>query len=372
MKKIWSWTLTLVLLVGVIFMSGKNCFAHATTIFNPHLLTTGSAADLKKVSTYNFVSNGQQIYRLDLKENGCLELRMYSKNPGYINVEVYKKSNASDLPTYIGFPCTVDRGNQYTVRQYMKKGTYYLRFPKNTYELSMLQYPNKTREIKNGSIVAAYCDANIVAGFTYKSKQNGYLTITQSRLVDIPSSMSVSFYNSKGKKITDIVSDHEIATKIVFPVKKGVSYKIKIKTLNIDGQQYFQMKTAFTTLNEKSGSTKSKSVAVKLKQVKEGMIYTTDSVKSTDWYKITNPKNQKLKLTYGGDVTSGSINLVLYNKKGKKLGTYYLMPAKSESMTYQLKNVNGSTTIPKGTYYIKLVKLRKETTGVYHFKIAAK
>lgn len=368
MKKITTYLFMFSILLGIVAFPQAKA-VQAATILNPHVLTTGSESDLAQFSTYNIATDGTDLYRLNINKTGSVEIIMYSTDPGYISVEVHKKADGSDLPTYMGFPCTVDRNNQYTIHQYMKKGTYYLRFPQNTYRLQMNLYPSAPTTIKNGSTVAAYCDATVESEFDYKATKTGYITLNQKRLIETAAPMSVSFYNSKGKKITDVVSDHEIATKIVFPVEKGKTYKIKIKTLTVDGQQYYQMKLNFTAFTEKSGSKKSKAVSAKLKSNIKGIIYAEDSTSTADWYEINNPANQKLKITYSGNVTSGSINLTIYNSKGKQIGTYNLMPGEDGTISCNLKNTNGSSTLPKGNYYLKVTKSRKQTAGIYQVTV---
>lgn len=369
MKKIANLVLAVSLFLCTLFVQPENTILHAATVMAPHILSTGSEADLAKYSEYYINTDGRQLYRLDVVQSGALEISMYAQNSGYISVEMHQQADGSDLPTYIGFPCTTDRNNQYTAYQYLKKGTYYLRFPQNSYRLYLLLYPSTSRTIKTGSTVAAYCDSVISDTFTYKATETGYVTFTQKRLVETAAPMSVSFYDEKGKKITDVVSDHEIATEIVLPVMKGKTYKIKIKTLSVDGQQYYQLNVKFTAFTEKNGSKKSEATTLKLKNTATGMVYAEDSTKTADWYKVSNPKDQKLKLDYEGNVTSGSINLIIYNQKGKKLGTYYLMPTKGKTATYKLLNTNNSSIIPKGTYYIKITKSRKQTAGVYDIKL---
>lgn len=364
---------TVLLVISLFFCTTVICFpkanVQASTVFSPHILSTGDETDLSQKTIYSFETDGSFIYPMNIKQDGCLEISMYAKKYGYMNVEIHKQADGTDLPEYIAFPCTQDRGNQYTARQYMKKGTYYLRFPENTYQLGMILYPSNTRTLNDGNTIAAYCDATVSDTFSFKAKKNGYITINQKRLVETAASMSVTFYDSKGNKITDVVGDHDIATKIVFPVMEGKIYKIEIKTLNVDGQQYYQLHLDFTALTEKSGSKKSKAVTQQLKKTVTGMVYAEDSTKQTDWYKISNPKSQKLKLDYSGYATSGSINLSIYNKSGKKLGTYYLMPSKNNSITYQLRDINKSRIISGGTYYLKITKSRKQTAGIYKINI---
>ena len=371
MKKLLNSLLALCIFLSSVLIPSNTTLACTFTskTLTPHVLSTGNQSDLDKLSNYEINSNGMQLFPLKITENGCVEITMTARDTGYINVEVHKKSDGSDLPTYIGFPCTSDRNNQYTAYQYFNKGTYYLRFPQNYYHLNMRLYSSATRTLKHGNTFAAYCDYTVTDTFNYKATKTGYITLSQKRLIETAAPMSVSFYNEKNQKISDVVSDHEIATKIVFPVIKGKNYKIKIKTLSVDGQQYYQMKLNFAAFTEKSGFKKSKAVAVKMKTDKMGIVYAEDSTKTQDWYKVSNTKNQKLKLIYSGNVTSGSINLTIYNKQGKKLGTYYLMPTKGGSVTYNLRNEKKGSVIPKGTYYIKVTKSRKQTAGTYEFRI---
>lgn len=383
MKKIPKLILSCMLfLCTLCLIPGTNHVQAAQTV-TPTVLKSGSEQDLvnaEKKSTYHLESDGTEIFRLDVPKSGAIEWKLVALKPGQVNLCIHKKADASDLPTYAAFICTVDNGNTFTLRQYIKKGTYYLKFPKgqNSYELSMILYSSEGGKITNGSTVAAYCDAGIHRSdssipyisnsYSYKAAKTGYLTISKRNLVNISASMSISFYDTKGKKITDFTSDHDITGKIAFPVKKGASYKIHVGVLK-DGQQFYQMKFDFTPLTEKSGASKTKAQEIKLKAETKGMIYAEESVKTQDWYKFRVTKTQKLKLTCHGGVISGSMDVIVYNSKMKRLGTYNLMPMSDESSTYTLKNEKKGTKLAKGTYYIKIVKERKQTAGYYEFKV---
>lgn len=383
MKKFISILLSCCLFFGLFSFSSNKLTVEAAQILTPSVLTTGTEEDIKNAktkATYNFSSDGSEIFRLDVPKNGALEWELFALKPGQVNVNIHKKSNASDLPTYAAFPCTADRGNTFTLRQYIKKGTYYLKFPKidNNYSLTLLLYSSEGGKITNGTTVAGYCDAGIYQydasipyinnTYTYKATKTGYLTVDKKNIVNIVASMSVSFYNSKGKKITDFSSDHDISGLVAFPVKKGASYKIKVGVLK-DGQQFYQMKFGFVPLAENSGSSKVKAKTVKLKKNIKGMIYAEESVKTQDWYKFNLSKAQKLKITYTGGAISGSIDIIIYDKNKKKLGTYHVMPMIDNTSTKTIKNTKKGTTLPKGTYYIKVVKERKQTAGYYSFKL---
>ena len=381
-KKVLTFVLCCLFCCLTCVLSGKENI-YAAQILKPSVLSTGSEADIsnaRQKATYKFTTDGSDIYKLEVTHSGALEWDLFALKPGQINVNIYKKADASDLPTYAAFPCTVDRGNTFVLRQYIKKGTYYLKFPQmqNSYILTLVLYSSDGGKITSGTTVAAYCDAGMYQydasipyvnnTYTYKAPSTGYLTIDKKNLVNIAASMSVSFYNSKGKKITDFSSDHDISGKVAFPVKKGTSYKIKVGVLK-DGQQFYQMKFGFVSLSEKSGSSKAKAQTVKLKKNTKGMIYAEESVKAQDWYKFSLSKAQKLKITYSGKSISGSIDIIIYDKNKKKLGTYHVMPMIDNTETKTIKNAKKGSILPKGTYYIKVVKQRKQTAGYYSFKL---
>ena len=381
-KKVLTFVLCCLFCCLTCVLSGKENI-YAAQILKPSVLSTGSEADIsnaRQKATYKFTTDGSDIYKLEVTHSGALEWDLFALKPGQINVNIYKKADASDLPTYAAFPCTVDRGNTFVLRQYIKKGTYYLKFPQmqNSYILTLVLYSSDGGKITSGTTVAAYCDAGMYQydasipyvnnTYTYKAPSTGYLTIDKKNLVNIAASMSVSFYNSKGKKITDFSSDHDISGKVAFPVKKGTSYKIKVGVLK-DGQQFYQMKFGFVSLSEKSGSSKAKARTVKLKKNTKGMIYAEESAKAQDWYKFSLSKAQKLKITYSGKSISGSIDIIIYDKNKKKLGTYHVMPMIDNTETKTIKNAKKGSILPKGTYYIKVIKQHKQTAGYYSFKL---
>ena len=344
----------------------------AAVKLTPNVLTTGSDAELKNSSHYTFDSDGFQLYTLTIPADGCLVAYLSAQYADYVNVEIHKKADGSDLPTAFAFQCTTDRNNFDTNNRYLTKGTYYLRFPANSYILDMDLFSSAPKTLKDGSTVAAYCDYNTEDVFTYRAPETGYITLTQKRLINTGASYDVVLCNKKESKLSDVVCDHDIERDVIFPVKKGVTYKIKVKTLNVDGQQFYRMNLNFTKRIEKSGSSKSKAVKATISSYTHGMIFSEDALSRKDWYKFSNPKSQNLSLTALGFATSGSIDFTVYNSKGKAIGIYHLMPGNEKGNTVELVNINGKRTHPKGTYYVSVKKTRKETAGIYSFKIVKK
>lgn len=350
------------------FISAQAAFV--TTTMTPYVLTTGSDADQNKARHYEYTSNGNSLVKFVVQESGCVSIKISTEKAGYIPIAIHKKSDASDLPTNLKAQCTEDRGNQDTILQYMKKGTYYLKFPENTYKMDMMIYPSKSRTLKNNTFYAGYCDYNTTNTFTYKATKTGYLNFKQKPLIATSAAYKVSFYNAKGKEIMDIVCDHNTNRPIIFPVKKGQTYVMKIKTLNTDGKQYYQVRAIYTPRSKKCGTTKAKAKAIGFAKSAPGMIFAEESEKNADWYKVTNPATQPVLLTIFGHTYSGSLDFTVYNASGRKLGVYHLMPTTTVTLKYWLKNTKKKTTMPKGTYYVKVQKSKKETAGIYSFKFS--
>ena len=164
-KKVLTFVLCCLFCCLTCVLSGKENI-YAAQILKPSVLSTGSEADIsnaRQKATYKFTTDGSDIYKLEVTHSGALEWDLFALKPGQINVNIYKKADASDLPTYAAFPCTVDRGNTFVLRQYIKKGTYYLKFPQmqNSYILTLVLYSSDGGTITSGTTAAAYCDAGM-------------------------------------------------------------------------------------------------------------------------------------------------------------------------------------------------------------------
>lgn len=343
----------------------------ASTILQPHVLSSGTEADQGKFSKYDLTSTGEELVPLKIEKNGCLLMRVTAEKAAFTNIAVHKKADGSDFPTYLSAQCTDYNGKRDLIISYFPKGTYYLKFPANKYTLELQMYSNAEQTVKSGSTIAAYCDYYNPAMSKFKATKNGYVTISQKWLRNTTEENSVTLCDSKGNNISDAVCDHKVDEPISFPVKKGKTYKFKITTLNIDGQQFYQMKVKFTAREDKAGASKAKAKTMPLRKETVGLCYGEDKTSKVHWYKFKNPKAQKLTLTLSGEASSGSLKVIVYDTQGKKTTFYHLAPGPAKSNTYTLKTRSGKSVLPKGTYYIKLVKNQRSTTGIYSLKVKA-
>lgn len=104
-----------------------------------------------------------------------------------------------------------------------------------------------------------------------------------------------------------------------------------------------------------NGTSKKKAKTISRKKYKKQTFLTTDSVKKEHWYKI---KVSKKRTTYI-DVTSlGSSGTIYCTVSGKA--------------RFKTKNIKNGTRYylkaPKGTYYIRVKRYSKSTTGAYQVK----
>lgn len=105
----------------------------------------------------------------------------------------------------------------------------------------------------------------------------------------------------------------------------------------------------------KFGTKKSKASKLKKKSARKGVIITNS--KKTHWYKIVNPKNQKLKLVVnakkmnGGGYYGGLKVSVVYPNKNVRYSILDAGYSTEYSITY---GKYGTTKARKGTYYVKV------------------
>ena len=377
MKKLFSNHVCRILMLCVILLAsvllGRNAQINAAETLTPHILSTGDTQDLREATTYKFQSDGSQLFRIVIPENGALCMELHTSEVQTVIAELYQNADMSDLPIYLPAQCSVNNGKTDTIRRYFDKGTYYIRFPKNDYEASLLLYPRKNMSIKDKSLFAAYCDYTRENTYTFKAAKNGYLSVFETSLVDNGGTVTSVLCNAKGKVLTEkAFFDNLQNNQVTYAVKKGQTYKLKIKALDTNDTQYYQLSFKHAAIKEKSGASKKKAVKIKLGQKISGSVYAEESATKADWYKITNSKKQKLILSYSGSITSGSMVFDVFDAKGNKLDSYSVISNIKEKQEASLHNKKKGLTIPKGTYYLRVTKSRKTATGIYAFTLSGK
>lgn len=184
----------------------------------------------------------------------------------------------------------------------------------------------------------------------------------------------LTFCNSKKKVIgrtkeawSTNYSDSAYYTR-TYGVKKGQTYYFAVQSAS-------GVKVSATVKAVKKGKNTSKSKATKLNAGKKatGVIIAGDS--KADWYKISVNGNQRVKLSYSaktnGDVDKNGIKVTFCNSNGKKFlsnSSDWVSPFTPSSWTkyFRRNSVTGKETgLASGTYYIKVERYNKTSSGSY-------
>lgn len=193
-----------------------------------------------------------------------------------------------------------------------------------------------------------------VSTMTVSVPATGYLTVSAADGFNPGYSVYVSTAGFKGWKYLNDTT--------FIGVKKG-TYKISLK-----GAPLYSVKLSFTKIKETSAKTsKKKAAKIKKGKLNKGIIVTNS--KKVHWYKIKNPKNQKLNIAFDArkmtDGGSGTIKITAYFPKGKAQSI--TARAGDSGKFYIRYGTVGTKKALKGTYYIK-VESKGGTSGYYTLK----
>lgn len=238
--------------------------------------------------------------------------------------------------------------------------------PAGTYALITMYSYYKNDTINAGFLSAVVPKANnrtitkagIVVGGNggynyqyFKLKKRGVAALGMQRMAYYggPYSVSYKIQKKSGGKWKNVTSGSG-STKYVGLSAGTYRLATKVDKGNIVGLQYIG-----TTANSSYGTAKKKAKTIKRKKSKSQVILPTDSTKKAQWYKIkvTAKRNTYIDVTSLGQ--SGTIRVQVsggtrFKSKNIKNGIRFYAKAK------------------KGTYYIKVYKSSKKTTGGYKVK----
>lgn len=246
----------------------------------------------------------------------------------------------------------------------MKPGKYYL-YTKgainDTGEISLSLYPNQNnRTLGSKTIMIGGTGKNSYQYF--KVKKRGIAIIGLMGIGVSPTNFGKTYgitncVQKKSGSSWKTVSSSQYTTESrnynsVYGLPAG-SYRVVLKSTyqsGVIGAAYRQV-----AANSSYGTSKKKAKTISRKKYKKQTFLTTDSVKKEHWYKI---KVSKKRTTYI-DVTSlGSSGTIYCTVSGKA--------------RFKTKNIKNGTRYylkaPKGTYYIRVKRYSKSTTGAYQVK----
>lgn len=193
--------------------------------------------------------------------------------------------------------------------------------------------------------------ALVVSGNTVYSWGTSGISVVlcNSKYQVIDSSSYGSFVNATNEKAQ------------VYGVKKGTYY------LKVSGRTNYILATGFKSWTDKGGNSKNKAKTIKINKTVKGVMPAGEN--KADWYKFKVTKNKKLKLTISEE-GNGGVQFTVYgpgiSKSGSSISCYNA--GKTTWLSRGSKKVKAS----KGTYYIKVTRTSKKTSGVYSVKCTLK
>lgn len=193
--------------------------------------------------------------------------------------------------------------------------------------------------------------------FKFKAEKTGYLQVQN---VDNSGQNEVVLCNSSKSALSN---KQYVAHAPTFGVKKGTTYYLKLSAGSNNNGGYI-FKTNNTAIKEKSGKNKKKAVALKKKKTVSGTIIAGNG--QADWYKFKLTGKKKVKFTAKGGV-SGTLKLEVY-KGSKKLSGSVKMTNNFNVKNRDLSDGKWS----KGTYYVKISRVNKKSSGYYKLSLSWK
>lgn len=331
------------------------------------LVTTGDEKDLKNYVTYSInvasdadSNNVEVIFPMTLNQKGIL-------NCAAAFLDGNPTTSYGDFGIYSDAACTkpIDYNTYNYLAMIPQKGTYYFKFSVSDYSdekpedgyffgFSSNFFSGADRTLKNNTWSLTGIEAQKPTFYKITVAKAGSLTIN----LDSEYSSTITLLNSSKKAISDATTYYTTDTKAVYAVGKG-TYYVKV-TSNSD---HYRIKSTFKAITDTSGTSKAKAKKLPAGKISKGLVLASDKTGKVDWYKFTLTKSQTVNITFLGDVSSGEITLELYGNGFSGSVTDYINTVNSDR-SFSVYTM-GSTKLSKGTYYIKITKKTKNTSGAY-------
>lgn len=220
----------------------------------------------------------------------------------------------------------------------------------NNVGLFVYSFNGGDRAVTDGTIIVGQKNAQ-TNYFSYTAPYTGYVLAA----TDVYS--KIALCNSAKAPMTgesNVSSSRDVA----YGVTAGKTYYFKVTSSYTNSNGFYVMGVKSGKISEKSGKKKSKAVTIKKKKTKSGTIQPGSS--QADWYKFKLTGKKTVKIYFNGRSNDG-LKITVY-KGGKKIGTRTLY-ATDASIT--LKSIGKWS---KGTYYMKVQRASKYSSGWYSLK----
>lgn len=304
-------------------------------------------------NTYMKVScntNKEVFYTVVVPANGYITFQ--TKEPVDTVFRLYNNANKLLDST------TVTKNSDYKATFSVKKGSYRI----GTYATKVSDYTfsylySSDMLLDSAKTFHAYPATNRQKIY-YKIRpaKDGYLTLSPRN-----STCFITLCDSQKKSLSTKNYRNPRSNcdkKVVYGLKKSTTYYIKLQSINCPK---LTLKYTYKNVIDKSGSQKSKAYNLKAGKKVTGLIIANK--KTTDWYKFKLRKPQKIKITLTGS-TNDQFYIQIYNSKGEAI---LYSPPYVYGTNFK-RNIISLQPLQKETYYIKIARGNKKSSGYYNLK----
>lgn len=342
-------------------------------------------ASYQTYKTYYVVHDGAtNVTRQMSLKKGLLNVVLYGQNGYTGSVRIYSDAACSTEIKRLNLTsaCEKTAAGSYTIsdRVYIPESqTYFVEFTNSTSAQGVLQFSTQQYSAANQLLaeepIVSYVDPNI--GDTYLNisvVENGYITIEPtfySSGEETDGNVTFTLLDSNKKAISvarKIGTDEKaFAEKACYGVSVG-NYWLRIKS---ETPKLFKVDYSNISVNEMGGRTRKKATVLKNKKWYTGKCVYQDTTTQGDYFKFTLKKPMTVNLSMKGNVVSGKIFADVYGTTVN--GHFYKVSVNrpSGSCTYKIRT-STMKKLPAGTYYVKIKKDTKKSSGNYKIRLTLK
>lgn len=382
LKKVLSMVLTLAMAAGVVSGAGNVNSAKAETVamVTPAVVTDFASLPTPAQATVTLQGKNAQtqipnvIVPIRVEKRGVIEIgatvttgAAASIEMGFFSDQNCTKSAGSSTTIASGSTQVIDK--TFTVET---AATYYVRFkwsstvPAGAATIKMLAYAYSGTEMTLTSTFQPVFNGDGVNTLYHKLnvKKTGFVAICGNEYREsgtslMASSLSFKIRNAKKKALHNgyLSSLNNYTEK--YALKKGTYY------VAVTSSQRYQLKAESRAWKDQGGKSKKKAKTIKRGKSANGTVLLTEGTKKADWYKIKLPKKSKMKIKIAtactGTASVMKVQIIPANRHYTLINSSSLVADKGKTLASRNK-------LKAGTYYIKVTKLTKSTSGVYRIK----
>lgn len=381
-KRIFTTLLLVTVLAGSVVVQAESTDATDSTVLTHYTIETEK--DLKKEQdSYNMVF-GEDVkeltYPVEVTQQGILVTVIKETDTNYYGLEA-KLYEDADCTKEFGRTLYLSSGEQSNskVTEIKKPGTYYMKVKLNRkrdnneqmqFPLKLKLIPNGIREIKKDIIYTAYQDYDNNDGIYKLSVNNtGLVTLNIGFTSETRGSAKITLLNSKKQPISKeaytypTANDDGTYSNEIFKyyaLTKG-TYYIKVQT----SSGLYGLKYSSTPVADKSGSSLKNAAPIKLGgSAEKGICTVADKTTNVDCFKFTLAKQQEVNIIIDSKV-DGRLKVEICDSNGRTV----MFGSTSLSDGDRKLDLKSSGKWSKGTFYIKVYKYDKESSGSYSIKV---